>query len=238
MYFIGMRLNILLSLFAFSLLLGGINNLVNSDRVAWSGSPRVFPKPEGWPEMSLAQGVTAGIKHAGKEARDHKGWVLAALAILVIGLIAARGAGKPVFRWVKSWWRLLFSLMFLAAAWPKFSDPAGFATLLAQYQFLPTFLVNPFSVWLPAFEITVGLSVFFLPHEKETTALLGLLMAMFVIALSQALYRGLGIACGCFDLEGATDAAETWFSLLRDIILLVPIGWMYLRAERRAIWKF
>jgi hypothetical protein len=63
-------------------------------------------------------------------------------------------------------------------------------------------------------------------------------MAMFIVALSQALLRDLGIACGCFDIKGATDSGESWFALLRDIVLLAPIVWMIRKAEIRPIWKF
>lgn len=240
MYFIAMRINIILSLFAFSFLLGGVNNLVNSDSVAWTGGQRVLPKPEGWPTLTIGQGVTAGVKHAGEQAKAHWGLVLVALGILAAGITWKRYGSRPrgaAFRWVKSWWRVVFAAMFLAAAWPKFADPRGFADLVAQYQFLPEFFVNPFSIWLPAFEITVGLALLLLPREKESTALLGLLMVMFIVALAQALYRGLGIACGCFDLAGATDAGESWFALLRDIVLLIPIWWMWRRGEDRALWK-
>jgi hypothetical protein len=237
MYFMAMRIRILLSLFAFSLLLGGVNNAVNPDGVAWSGSPRVLPKPEGWPALSAAQGMRAGLKHAAEQARSHLALVLGALALLALGWAVLRLRGRPAFRWVKSWWRLVFAAMFLTAAWPKLMDPHGFAMLVAQYQMLPEFSVNAFSAWLPAFEITVGLALLLLPYEREATALLGVLMAMFIAALAQALYRGLGIACGCFDLAGATDAGESWFALLRDIVLLLPIAWMWLRAEVRPLWK-
>jgi hypothetical protein len=237
MYFIAMRLQILFSLFAFSLLLGGLNNAVNPEGVPWSGSPRVLPKPEGWPTLSMAQGIQAGLKHAVDQARENAGLLIAALALLAGGWAVLRLRGRAPARWIKSWWRLVFAAMFLTAAWSKFLDPQGFAMLVAQYQMLPEFSVNLFSVWLPAFEITVGLALLLLPHEKESTALLGLLMAMFIAALAQALYRGLGIACGCFDLAGATDAGESWFALLRDIVLLVPIAWMWVRAEDRALWK-
>ncbi|MCD6024022.1 MAG: putative rane protein [Fibrobacteria bacterium] len=214
MYFIAMRLHILLSLFAFSLLLGGLNNAVNPEGVPWSGSPRVLPKPEGWPTLTMAQGIQAGVKHAADQARENAGLLIAALALLAGGWVVLRLRGRAPARWIKSWWRLVFAAMFLTAAWSKFLDPRGFAMLVAQYQMLPEFSVHLFSVWLPAFEITVGLAL-----------------------LAQALYRGLGIACGCFDLAGATDAGESWFALLRDIVLLVPIAWMWVRAEDRALWK-
>jgi hypothetical protein len=64
------------------------------------------------------------------------------------------------------------------------------------------------------------------------------MMLMFIVALSQALARDLGVACGCFDIKGATDSGESWFALLRDIVLLVPIIWMWRRSEVRALWRF
>jgi hypothetical protein len=237
MYFIAMRKNILLSLIAFSVLLGGLNNVVNPDKVSWTGSPRVLPKPEGWPSLTLTEGVTAAVKHAWTEMRNNPVWVGVALAILAVLVVAARRRGQPATRSIKTWWRVVFGALFLAAAWPKFMDPYGFATLVAQYQMLPAFTVNLFSVWLPALEITLGLALILLPYEKESSALLGLLLAMFILALTQALYRGLGIACGCFDLAGATDAGETWFALIRDIVLVAPAAWMWRRAETRPLWK-
>jgi len=237
MYFIAMRIRILLSLLAFSVLLGGINNLVNTNRVEWSGTPRVFPKPEGWPTLTFSQGVSAGVKHAVTEVRTHMPLVAGAVVLLALLAFVGRKRSGTSARGIKSWWRVVFALMFLAAAWPKFTDPYGFASLVAQYQMLPPALVHVFSVWLPAMEITVGLSLLLLPYEKESSALLGLLLVMFIAALAQALARGLGIACGCFDLAGATDAGETWFALLRDIVLLVPAFWLWRRAEKRALWN-
>lgn len=232
-----MRLPILLGLVAFSVLLGVLNNVFNPDAVAWIGSPEVYPKPEGWPSLSVAQGMAAGARTAWEEVVKHPALVAFALALLAGAWGYARRAGKPAFRAVKSWWRLVFAAMFLAAAWGKFSDPAAFAELVAQYQLLPPFAVNLFSVLMPALEITLGLALLFLPWEKESGTLLAALMLMFIVALTQALYRGLGIACGCFDMKGATDAGETWFALLRDLVLLVPIFWLWKRAEDRPLWK-
>jgi uncharacterized membrane protein YphA (DoxX/SURF4 family) len=236
------NLRILLGLFVFSLLLGGVNNLVNPDGVDWTGSPPVLPKPEGWPTLSVAEGVTAGLAFARDELLAYPLWVAGALLALALGMALMRrrgtntGAGPR--RWAMSWWRVLFGVMFLAAAWPKFTDPAGFAMMVAQYQMLPEFFVNAFSVWLPALEVTTGLVLLLSPWEREASALLGLMMLMFIAALAQALGRNLGIACGCFDIKGATDAGESWFALLRDIVLLAPIVWMYRKAEVRALWKF
>lgn len=227
-----------LSLLAFSILLGIVNNLVNPDRVAWLGSPRVLPKPEGWPTLSVAEGVSAGARFAWKGLLEHSLWVAGALLVLALGAAFLRRRPSGSSRWVMSWLRVFFGVLFLAAAWPKFTDPEGFAMMVAQYQMLPEFAVNAFSVWLPALEIVAGLSILLLPWERASTALIGLLMGMFIVALGQALARDLGIACGCFDIKGATDAGETWFALLRDVVLLVPIAWMWRRAGHRPLWRF
>lgn len=233
-----MRWKLLALLLAVSVVLGAVNNLVNPDGVPWLGGPEVLPKPEGWPTLSAAEGIAAGIAHAGDLVRRNPAWVGGGLLLLVAGLLAFRQRASSRRRWTISWLRLGFGLMFLVAAWPKFTDPEGFAMMVAQYQMLPAFSVHAFSVWLPALEIVTGLALLLTPWEKEAAALLGLMMLMFIAALSQALARDLGIACGCFDIKGATDAGESWFALLRDIVMLVPIAWMWRRAETRALWKF
>ncbi len=233
-----MRWKLLASLFAASIILGAVNNLVNPDGVPWVGSPEVLPKPADWPTLSAVEGAASGVAHGWDQLRKHTVRVGFALLLLAAGLMAFRGRAGARRRWTMSWWRVLFGAMFLVAAWPKFTDPEGFAMMVAQYQMLPAFSVNAFSVWLPALEIVTGLALLFSPWEKEAAALLGLMMLMFIAALAQALARDLGIACGCFDIKGATDSGESWYALLRDIVLMVPIAWMWRRAETRFLWKF
>ena len=178
------------------------------------------------------------MKVGGREIARHWGTVAGALALLAAGFFASRRRHKPPHRWAFSWLRLALALMFLFAVYPKFTDPKGFAMLVAQYQFLPAFAVNGFSLLLPSGEIVVGLALLFTPFEKEASAGVLLMLLMFIVALAQALGRGLGIACGCFDIEGAADAGETWFALLRDVVLLAPAAWMWRKGERRFPWHF
>ena len=186
----------LLILLTFSVVLGVVNNLVNPDGTDWVGSPRVLPKPLDWPSLSASEGFSAGAKFAWSGLLQHALWVAGALLVLALGAAMLRQRASGPARWVMSWLRVFFGVLFLAAAFPKFTDPEGFAMMVAQYQMLPAFAVNAFSVWLPALEITAGLSLLLLPWERESTALVGLLMVMFIVALAQALGRDLGIACG------------------------------------------
>lgn len=229
---------ILFSLVLAGLLLGVLNNVFNPDRVAWLGSPPVLPKPEGWPTLTVWEGITAGLSFAWDELLKHPLWVAGALLLLAMGTAFFKRSPEARRRWAMSWWRVLFGVMFIAAAFPKFTDPQGFAMMVAQYQMLPAFSVHAFSVWLPAVELVTGIALILSPWERETAALLGLMMLMFIAALAQALARDLGIACGCFDIKGATDSGESWFALLRDIVLMAPIAWMLRHGEKRPLWKF
>jgi uncharacterized membrane protein YphA (DoxX/SURF4 family) len=229
-----MKKPVLIGAFLFSLLAAVGNNLVNPRSIDWVGSPEVLPKPEGWPTLTVAQGIQAGIKVALKDFRAHQAVILGGLALIVIAMIilnrTRRAGAGPMLRSVL---RVGLGAMFLVAAYPKFADPKGFANLVAQYQLLPAFAVDAFSLWLPAFEITVGLGIIFTLWEREFALLVGVLLIMFIVALGQALLRNLGIACGCFDIEGATDAGESWFSLIRDVVLLFPVAWLILTGGRR-----
>jgi uncharacterized membrane protein YphA (DoxX/SURF4 family) len=229
-----MKKPVFIGAFLASLVLAALNNLFNRRSVAWIGSPEVLEKPSGWPSMSIPQGIQAGFKVAWKDFLAHQWAILGGLAaILIVMVFLRRIRGVPVGSMVRTVLRIGLGVMFLAAAWPKFTDPKGFAILVAQYQFLPAFSVNAFALWLAAFEIVIGLGIIATLWEREFGALVGILLLMFIVALGQALVRDLGIACGCFDIEGAQDAGEAWFSLIRDMVLLFPVAWLVLTGGRR-----
>ena len=229
-----MKKPVFIGAFLASLLLAALNNLFNDRSIDWIGSPDVLEKPSGWPSMGIAQGIQAGLKVAWKGFLAHQWIILGGLAVLLaILFLLRRNRNVPLGPMLRTVLRVGLGLMFLAAAWPKFMDPKSFASLVAQYQFLPAFLVNPFTLWLAAFEIVVGIGILITLWEKEFGAMVGILMLMFIVALGQALIRDLGIACGCFDIEGAQDAGEAWFSLIRDVVLLFPVAWLVLTGGRR-----
>ncbi|HKP95522.1 MAG TPA: MauE/DoxX family redox-associated membrane protein [Fibrobacteria bacterium] len=229
-----MKKPVFIGAFLFSLVLAALNNLFNKHSIDWIGGPDVLEKPSGWPSMGIAKGMQAGFKVAWKDFLAHEYLILGGLlAIIAILFLIRRSRSVPVAVMVRTVLRIGLGVMFLTAAWPKFASPKGFAVLVAQYQFLPHFIVNAFSLWLPAFEIVIGVGILITLWEREFSALVGLLLLMFIVALGQALVRDLGIACGCFDIEGAQDAGEAWFSLIRDVVLLVPVTWLILTGGRR-----
>ncbi len=137
--------------------------------------------------------------------------------------------------------RLGIGGMFVFASIFKIQDPHQFATLVAQYQFLPEFSNNFFALVYPQFELWFGLALMFSPWARESALAIFLMFISFVIALSWALFHDLGITCGCFDLGDDVnhDKNEAWTSLIRDLILLVPTTWLLFRKNKSiiGIWR-
>lgn len=133
--------------------------------------------------------------------------------------------------------------MFIFASIFKIQDPQQFATLVAQYQFFSAlhldFVNNFFALVYPQFELWFGLAMIFTPYARESAFAIFAMFISFIIALAWALWNDLGITCGCFELEGAQDKAEAWTSLIRDLILIGPTGWLAFRKNKSliGIWK-
>ncbi|NLO23709.1 MAG: DoxX family membrane protein [Fibrobacter sp.] len=135
--------------------------------------------------------------------------------------------------------RLGLGGMFIAASIFKIQDPHEFATLVAQYQFLPSFINNFFALIYPQFELWFGLALIFTPYTREAGLAIFLMFISFIIALSWALFHDLDIVCGCFQIEGSQNKNEAWTSLIRDLVLIGPNFWLMLRPNKSLIglWK-
>ena len=222
-----------------ALVFGVANNALRSNGVRWSSSPALLETPLDLDREPLTAGAAKGVKLALRELKKSAPGIAGGAAVLLVVSLLWRRLRKP--RWgeiIESWFRLGTAATFVAAAWYKIENPASFADAVAQYRFLPGPLVNAFAVFLPAFEVVVAAGLVLTVWTREFYLLLSLLWAMFIVALGQALYRRLGIACGCFALADISGSiGETWLSLLRDLVLIVPSLFFALRAENRFLWR-
>ena len=165
---------------------------------------------------------------------------LGALILAIVLIIPAYKIQKDfTCRALETLIRLGLGGMFIFASLFKIQDPLGFAVLVAQYQFLPDFINNFFALFYPQLEFFFGLALIVTPFTKESGLVILLMFISFIIALSWALFKDLGITCGCFQIEGAQSKNETWTSLIRDLILLVPNIFLLTRKNKSLItlWK-
>jgi len=235
-----MNVRVLLGALALSVALGAANNALNPRGVPWLGSPPLLEaRPWEIVRDPHLKGVAQGVRHAIRQLRENAVAVFAVAAALVaLTLLWRRLARIPYWLAMETWFRLGMAAMLAVAAWPKLRDPAGFAAAVAQYRLLPAPLVDAFALWMPAFELVVAAGLVFTRWARELYLLLSGLWILFIVAVAQALARRLGITCGCFALDDVfSGVGESWFVLLRDVVLLVPTAWLALRAQQRYPWR-
>lgn len=127
--------------------------------------------------------------------------------------------------------RCILGGIFVYAGCEKIGNPKAFADSIAAYQMLPPRAVLTVALGLPYYEIVAG-GWLIIGWERRASALsIMLLSGIFLLALGQALARGLNIDCGCF----GSDVASRWQLLIamgRDALLMAAAFILY-RAEDR-----
>ena len=114
--------------------------------------------------------------------------------------------------------RLTLGGVLLAAGWLKIFTPAKSQMAVRAYEVLPISLANFLGIFLPWFEVGIGILLILGIAVRLSAFLGGALMLVFIAAISQAWARGLSIDCGCFGGGGTVAPGETKYlsEILRD----------------------
>ena len=145
------------------------------------------------------------------------------------GRRAAGGKGREVSRGAALLYhlcRLSLGGLFLYAGAVKADDVVAFARAVANYQILPYSWNYLAAATLPYVEVVAGLLLLANRKVRPAALVLGVLTAIFMLALASVDLRGLDIDCGCFDPggEGHTSARV---ALLRDFGIMVLVVLAY-----------
>lgn len=139
-------------------------------------------------------------------------------------------AARTWKHWLGEGLAWVFGAIFIWSGWLKVCDPAAFLVSVRGFHILP----DPFAAWLalglPWLEILAGLAVVAGWMRRGGLLLLNGSLVVFAIALVSAWVRGLDIDCGCFGRgTGATSIAT---ALIRDAVLLLAGGWLWVLHRR------
>ena len=113
--------------------------------------------------------------------------------------------------------RLVLGVTFIWASLDKIANPEGFALSIYNYRMLPHETINLMAIVMPWLELVTGILIIAGIFMKGSGFWIGLMLMVFIVALSSALARGLDIECGCFSVEGG-HGVDTGL-LIRDIFM-------------------
>ncbi len=123
-------------------------------------------------------------------------------------------SGRLTSSWLTTRVQFVLAAVFVVAGFGKIADPPGFAHEIHNYGLVPGVAVNAMALVLPWLEVVCGFALFLGIARRSSARILGLLLAVFVIAISINLVRGRPVDCGCF---GTSKAPKTQEERLRDM---------------------
>lgn len=135
--------------------------------------------------------------------------------------------------WLTLLGRILLGGVLLLAGYLKAKSPAEAQMAVRAYKLLPISVANIFGLALPWLEIGGGILLIAGLAVRYSAIFGGLLMLLFVGAISQAWARGLSIDCGCFGGGGQVAAGHTKYlqEILRDVGLTLTAIFLYLNPH-------
>jgi DHA1 family bicyclomycin/chloramphenicol resistance-like MFS transporter len=130
--------------------------------------------------------------------------------------------------------RLLLGGVFLYAGIHKIGNPAQFAKIIYGYGLFPGVLINPAAIILPFVEVYTGFSLVIGVYPRAAAFILGIMLSVFIFAITINLMRGYSFDCGCFSFGEKTSGMAAAGLLARDFLLLMMvIHVLCFRGKRR-----
>lgn len=117
--------------------------------------------------------------------------------------------------------------IFLVFGFVKAIEPLEiFYTSVASYKMVPEILIEPFGLFVLAAEIIFGLFLTVGLFTKWSNRAILTLLVMFIIAIGQAMVRGLDLPdCGCSG--SSISLGESPVEVItRDIVMLIGLAWL------------
>lgn len=127
--------------------------------------------------------------------------------------------------------RLVLGGIFIFAAMDKIAEPDAFAKSIGNYHLIPTAGLNFMALLMPWIELVTGLFLILGVRIKASSAIIGGMLVVFLIAIISAIIRGYNINCGCFAQTSASSAAAAskvgWLKVGEDAAMLLAAAYLF-----------
>ncbi len=138
---------------------------------------------------------------------------------------------RPIFVLLS---RIILGAVLIIASIDKILHPEAFAKVIGNYNVLPFGLENILAIILPILELFVGCCLIFGIMLDGSAIITAGMMFVFIIALSQAMIRGIDINCGCFKVSVDNGGGNIGYRrIIEDIIFLGLSLFILNRGERK-----
>jgi uncharacterized membrane protein YphA (DoxX/SURF4 family) len=116
--------------------------------------------------------------------------------------------------------RLVLGFVFVVASIDKIADPNAFAVSIGSYKLVGQSVAMMVATVLPWIELICGLFLMFGIMLRGSSALVLIMLAVFVAGIISGIARGLDISCGCFSRDPNVGRIG-WLRVLEDVGLMV-----------------
>ena len=113
--------------------------------------------------------------------------------------------------------RVILGIIFIYASYDKILDPAGFSKNIHNFHVTPISVENLAALIIPWLELIIGVFLIFGLFLEGTTSIIIALLVFFIIILSQAVFRGIDVHCGCFKIEADIGTTNLRMELIKRI---------------------
>ena len=115
--------------------------------------------------------------------------------------------------------RAILGIMFIYASIDKITDPLTFSNAIDNYHITPIAINNLAALLIPFIELAVGICLIFGIFIDGAIFIVIILLIWFIFIISQALFRGIDLHCGCFDLsDKAINDGNIKLEMIKRII--------------------
>ena len=114
--------------------------------------------------------------------------------------------------------RIILGVIFIYASYHKILDPVAFSDNIHNFHITPTFVENLAALIIPWMELIVGVFLIIGVFLEGSVSITISMLVFFIIILSQAVFRGIDVHCGCFKTEADVGVTDLRFELIRRIV--------------------
>ena len=126
--------------------------------------------------------------------------------------------------------RITLGFVFIIASYHKILDPASFSDNIHNFHITPVAVENLAALFIPWLELILGVFLIFGVFLEGSSSITIALYIFFIFILTQAVYRGIDVHCGCFKAEadiGVTDLKMGLIKRIGEDFLLLGMAFIY-----------